>query len=70
MNPHTQCYKCQGYIHFASQCLSQTKTLLVEVPIEDVEEEDDVEVIVHQHNDTRMPLSKSANSMTALELWE
>ena len=30
-----------------NQCLSQTKTLLVKVFIEDVEEDDDLEVIVH-----------------------
>jgi len=31
--------------------LSQTKTLLVKVPIEDVKEEGDVEVSVHQQDD-------------------
>ena len=35
--------------HLASQCPSQTKTFLVEVPIEDVEE--GLEVAVHQHDD-------------------
>ena len=31
---------------------SQTRTLLVKVPIEDIEEEEDnIEVIVHQHDD-------------------
>jgi len=47
INPYTQCYKCQGYKHLASQCLSQTKALLVKVLIEDVEE-NDLEVVVHQ----------------------
>ena len=51
VNLRTQCYRCQGYGHIANQWLSQTKTLLVEVPIEDIEEGDDVEVIVHQQND-------------------
>ena len=35
--------------HLASQCPSQTKTLFVEIPIEDIEGEDDGEV--HQQND-------------------
>ena len=30
-------YRCQGYENFANQYLSQTKTLLVEVPMEDAE---------------------------------
>ena len=51
VNPRTQCYRCQGYGHLASQCLSQTKTLFVKVPVEDIEEEDDGEVIVHQQDD-------------------
>jgi len=45
--PRTQCYRCQGYGHLASQWPSQTKTLLVKIPIKDVEE-DGLEVIVHQ----------------------
>jgi len=36
-NPSTQCYKYHGYGYFTIQCPSQTKTLLVEVPIEDVD---------------------------------
>jgi len=44
---------CQGYGHLASQCPSQTKTLFVKVPIEDIkEEEDDGEVVVHQQDDS------------------
>ena len=42
---------CQGYGHLTSQYPSQTKTLLVKVPIEDVEEEGDVEVAKHQQHD-------------------
>jgi len=52
VNPRTQCYKCQEYGHLASQCPSQTKTLFVEVPTEDIEEEeDDGEAVVHQQDD-------------------
>jgi len=49
INPRIQCYRCQGYGHLTSQCPSQTKTLLVEVPI-DVKE-DGLKVIVHQQHD-------------------
>ena len=52
VNQHTQCYKCQRYGYFANQCLSQTKTLLVEVFInEDEEKEDGLELIVYQQDD-------------------
>jgi len=44
VNLHTQCYGC-----FTNQCPSQTKILLVEVPIK--EEEDGLEVIVYQQDD-------------------
>jgi len=38
--------------HLTSQYPSQTKILLVKVPIEDIEEEEDaIEVIVHQQKD-------------------
>ena len=37
-------------LHLASRCPSQTKTLFVEVSIEDIEEEDD-EVVIHQQDD-------------------
>ena len=70
VNSQTQCYRCQGYGHFSSQYLSQTKTLLVEVPIEDIEEKNDVEVTVHQQDVTRVLLSKSMNSMAIVELWK
>jgi len=40
------------YGHLASQCPSKTKTLLVKVHIEDAEEEDDLEVFVHQQDDS------------------
>ena len=68
VNPRTQYYRCQGSGHLASQCPSQTKTLLVEIPIEEIEREDDGEVVVHQQDDDSMPLSKSMNSMGASEL--
>jgi len=42
---------CQGYGHLASQCPSQTKTQFVKVTIEDIEEEDDGDVVVHQQDD-------------------
>ena len=47
----------------------------MEIPIEDIEEEeeeeeDDGEVVMHQQDMTRMPLSKSMNSMGASELWK
>ena len=51
VNPRIQCYRCQGYGHLASQCPSQTKTLFVEIPIEDIEREDDGEVAMHQQDD-------------------
>jgi len=51
VNPRTLYYRCQGYEYLACQCPSQTKALLVEVSIEDVEEEDDLEVTVHQQED-------------------
>ena len=51
VNPRTQCYRCQGYGHLASQCPSQTKTLFVKISIEDIEEEDDGEVAIHQQED-------------------
>ena len=51
VNPRTKCYRCQEYEHFANQYLCQTKTLLVEAPIEEGEEEDSLEVVVHQQND-------------------
>jgi len=38
---------------------AQTKTLLVKVPIEDIEEDDDVEVAVCNMMMTRMPLPRS-----------
>ena len=50
VNLRTQCYRCQGYGHIASQCPSQTKTLLVKVHIEDVED-GDFEVVMHQQDD-------------------
>jgi len=51
INTQTQYYRCQGYGHFASQCPSQIKTLLVKVPIEDVGE-DSLYVALHlQDND-------------------
>ena len=51
VNLRTQCYRCQGYGHLASQCPSQTKTLFVEIPIENIEGEDDGEEVVHQQDD-------------------
>ena len=66
VNPRTQCYRCQGYGHLASQCPSQTKTLLVEVLIEDVEK-DGLKVMCTNRM-TRMPLLKNVSSMVALEL--
>ena len=48
---HAQYYRCQEYGHFANQYWSQTKTLLVEVLIEDTEEEDSLEVVVHRQDD-------------------
>ena len=52
INPRTQCYRCQGYGHLASKCPSQTKTLIVKVPIEDIkEEENDGEVVVYQQDE-------------------
>ena len=47
------------------------QTLFVKVPIEDIKEkEDDGEVVVHQQDDDSDALSKSINSMAALELWK
>jgi len=57
-NPRTQCYRCKGYAHFANQYPSQTKIVLVEVLIEDVEEKDGMEVIIHRQDDD---LDASAN---------
>ena len=48
VNSRIQCYRCQGYEHLVSQYPSQTKTLLVEVLIEEVKEDDSLEVAVHQ----------------------
>ena len=64
MNPRTQCYRCQGYGHLTSQI----KTLLVELPIEDVEEEDDVEVVVHQQDNDSDASIEEYESMSALKL--
>ena len=50
VNLRTQCYRCQKYEHLANLCPSQNKTLLVEILIED-EEEDGLEVTVHQQDD-------------------
>ena len=35
VNPRSQYYRCQGYVHYANRCLCQARTLLVEVPIEE-----------------------------------
>ena len=49
VNPQIQYYRYQGYGHLVSQWLSQTQTLFVEVPTEEIEEEEnDVEVAVYQ----------------------
>jgi len=50
VNPHAQCYRCEGYEHLTSQYPSQTKTLLVKIFIEDVQE-NGLEVTVHQQDD-------------------
>ena len=68
-NPCNQCYRCQGYGHFVNQCLSQARTLLVEVPIEE-DKEDGLEVVVHQHDDTRTLLLKIMSSVAALRFWQ
>jgi len=71
VNPRTQWYRCQGYGHLTSQCLSQTKTLLMEVAIEDITEEGDVpKWLCTNKMMTQMPLLKNINSMAVLELWE
>ena len=74
VNPRTQWYRCQGYKHLASQCPSQTKTLLVEVLIEDIEEEvDDVEVVVHQQDDdsdASVEKYEFNDCIRNLELWK
>ena len=57
VNQRTQCYKCQRCGHLANQYPSQTKTLLVKVPIEDVEE--GLEVVVH-HQDVDSDASAEA----------
>jgi len=51
VNPRTQCYRCQGYGHFASQYLSQIKTLLVKISIREVEEGHGLEVAMFQQDD-------------------
>ena len=66
--PRTQCYRCQGYGHLASQCPSQTKTLLVEVSIEEVEEENSLKVTMHQQDDDSDASAEECDSMAALEL--
>ena len=48
-NLRTQRYRCQGYGRFATQCPSQVRILLVEVPIE--ENENGLEKMVHQQDD-------------------
>jgi len=42
----------------------------VEVPIEDVEEEDDVEVVVHQQDNDSDASIEEYESMSALKLWK
>ena len=66
--PRTQCYRCQGYGHLTSQCLSQTKTLLVEVLIEDVKEEDGLEVTMHQQDDDLNVSAEKCGFNATLEL--
>ena len=46
-NLHRQCYRCQGYGHFVNPCTSQVRSLLVEIPMKE-ENEDGIEVVVHQ----------------------
>ena len=58
VNPRTQCYRCQGYGHLASQYQSQTKTLLVEVHIEDVEEDGLEEIVQKQDDDSDTPVEE------------
>ena len=57
-----------GYGHFATQCPIQTKTMLVEVLIEEDEEKDGLEVIVYQQDDDSELLLKIVSSIAALEL--
>ena len=44
--------------HIANQCPSPTKTLLVHVPIEE-DEDDGLEVVVHQQNDSNASTENS-----------
>ena len=71
VNPRTQCYRCQGYGHLASQCPSQTKILFVKVSIEDLkEEEDDGVVVVHQQDDDSDTSIEKYEFKGASELWK
>jgi len=48
--PKNPMLQVSRYGHLAGQRPSQTKTLFVEIPIEDIEREDDGEVVVHQQD--------------------
>ena len=67
-NPRTHCYRCQRYGHFATKCPSQTKTFLMKVSIEDIKEEDGLEVIVYQddNSDTSAEDSKFSGCIRIL----